>query len=91
MFDQRGVGFSEPALDCQELQDLKSRAIESHPTRAQEIDDQVEAAFACRDRLLWSGIELAAYNTAASAADVNDIRRALGYRQIDVWGLSYGT
>ena len=91
MFDQRGVGFSEPALDCQELQDLKYRAIESHPTRAQAIDDQVEAAFACRDRLRWSGIELAAYNTEASAADVNDIRRALGYRQIDVWGLSYGT
>ena len=91
MFDQRGVGFSEPALDCQELRDLKYRAIESHPTRAQEIDDEVEAAFACRDRLLGSGIELAAYNTAASAADVNDIRRALGYRRIDVWGLSYGT
>ena len=91
MFDQRGVGFSEPALDCPELQDLKYRAIESHPTRAQEDDDEVEAAFACRDRLLGSGIELAAYNTAASAADVNDIRRALGYGQIDVWGLSYGT
>ena len=91
MFDQRGVGFSEPALDCHELQDLKYRAIESHPTRAQEVDDHVEAAFACRDRLLANGIELAAYNTAASAADVNDIRRALGYGRIDVWGLSYGT
>jgi pimeloyl-ACP methyl ester carboxylesterase len=91
MFDQRGVGFSEPALDCHELQALKYRAIEIHPTRAQETDDQVDAAFACRDRLLASGIELAAYNTPASAADVNDIRRALGYGQIDVWGLSYGT
>ena len=91
MFDQRGVGFSQPALDCQELRDLRYRAIESHPTRAQEDDDEVEAAFACRDRLLASGIELAAYNTAASAADVNDIRRAFGYRQMDVWGLSYGT
>lgn len=74
MFDQRGVGFSEPALDCQELRDLKYRAIESHPTRAEETDNQVEAAFACRNRLLGSGIELAAYSTAASAADVNDIR-----------------
>ena len=91
MFDQRGVGFSQPALDCQELRDLRDRTIESHPTRAQEDDDEVEAAFACRDRLLASGIELAAYTTAASAADVNDIRRAFGYGQMDVWGLSYGT
>ena len=91
MFDQRGVGFSQPALDCPELRDLRNRIIESHPTRAQEDDDEVEAAFACRDRLLGSGIELAAYNTAASAADVNDIRRTLGYGKMDVWGLSYGT
>jgi pimeloyl-ACP methyl ester carboxylesterase len=91
MFDQRGVGFSEPALDCQELRDLRDRTIQTHPTRDQEIDDRVEAGFACRDRLLGSGIELAAYNTEASAADVNDIRRALGYGQLDVWGLSYGT
>ena len=91
MFDQRGVGFSEPALDCPELEELKYREIERNPTRAQETDDYVEAAFACRDRLLASGIELAAYNTAASAADVNDVRGALGYGQIDVWGLSYGT
>ena len=91
MFDQRGVGFSEPALDCPELEALKYREIERHRTRAQETDDHVEAAFACRDRLLASGIELAAYNTAASAADVNDIRGALAYGPVDVWGLSYGT
>ncbi len=91
MFDQRGVGFSQPSLSCQELKDLKYRTIGSAPTRAQEIDDEVAAAFACRDRLVASGIKLAAYNNAASAADVNDLRIALGYSQMDVWGLSYGT
>ena len=91
MFDQRGVGYSQPALDCHELTDLALRTIETHRTRDQETDDQVEAAFACRDRLVASGIELAAYNTAANAADVNDLRIALGYRQFDVWGMSYGT
>jgi pimeloyl-ACP methyl ester carboxylesterase len=91
LFDQRGVGFSQPSLYCQELVDLKYQIIGSHPTREQETEDQVAAAFACRDRLVASGIELAAYNTAANAADVNDIRVALGYDRVDVWGLSYGT
>ena len=91
LFDQRGVGFSQPSLYCQELADLKYRTIGSHPTRDQDADDQVAAALACRDRLVASGIDLAAYNTAANADDVNDIRIALGYDDLDVWGLSYGT
>ena len=91
LLDQRGVGFSQPSLFCQELVDLKYRTIGTHPTRDQETDDRVAAAFACRDRLVASGIELAAYTTAANAADVNDVRLALGYDRVDVWGLSYGT
>ena len=91
VFDQRGVGFSRPSLSCEELIDLKYRTIGSHQTREQETEDTIQAAFSCRDRLLASGIKLAAYTTAANAADVNDIRVALGYDQVDVWGLSYGT
>ena len=91
MFDQRGVGFSQPSLYCEELRDLFYQTIGTNPTRDQEIEDQVAAAFACRDRLVASGIDLAAYDTTASAADVNDIILALGYGQVDVWGLSYGT
>ena len=91
MFDQRGVGFSQPSLGCQELVDLKYQTIGIRLTRDQETDAVVDAAFACRDRLVASGIELAAYTTGASAADVNDIRIALGYGPFDVWGLSYGT
>jgi pimeloyl-ACP methyl ester carboxylesterase len=91
MFDQRGVGYSQPALNCPELSDLELRTLGTHRTREQETEDQVEAAFACRDRLLASGIDLSAYDTAASAADVNDVRIALEYGRLDVWGISYGT
>jgi pimeloyl-ACP methyl ester carboxylesterase len=91
LFEQRGIGPSQPALDCPELTDLQLRLIELHPTREQEVGDIVAAAFACRDRLVASGIDLAAYTTTASAADVNDVRAALGYRRLDVWGLSYGS
>lgn len=91
MFDQRGVGFSQPSLQCPELRELKYRTIGLHRSRAREIEDRVDAAFACRDRLVASGIDLSAYHTAASAADVNDIRQTLHYGAMDVWGLSYGT
>jgi pimeloyl-ACP methyl ester carboxylesterase len=91
MFDQRGVGHSQPALHCPEVSDLALHTLGMHLTREQETEGQVEAAFACRDRLVASGIDLAAYDTAASAADVNDLRVALGYGELDVWGISYGT
>jgi pimeloyl-ACP methyl ester carboxylesterase len=37
------------------------------------------------------GIDLSAYNSAASAADLNDLRIALGYNQLNLYGVSYGT
>ncbi len=91
LFDQRGLGFSQPSLACQELTDLKYQRLGLHVSRAEETEGTVQASLRCRDRLLRAGIDLAAYTTAASAADVDDIRRALGYATVDLWGLSYGT
>ncbi|HEX2997270.1 MAG TPA: alpha/beta fold hydrolase, partial [Anaerolineales bacterium] len=45
----------------------------------------------CKDRLVSSGVDLPAYNTLENAADVNDIRLALGYEQINLQAGSYGT
>ena len=75
VFDQRGTGFSVPSLNCYEL----------------EEDEGENAVQACRDRLLDEGVNLDAYNTAATAADVNDLRLALGYEQVNLLGVSYGT
>jgi pimeloyl-ACP methyl ester carboxylesterase len=58
------------------------------PELEEEAEDGVQA---CRDRLIEEGVNLDAYNTAASAADVNDLRVALGYDQVNLWGISYGT
>lgn len=49
------------------------------------------ASHACHDRLVKEGINLAAYTSAANAADVNDLRMALGYAQWNIYGISYGT
>lgn len=59
----------------------------SEPT----LDCDLGASRACRDELVALGIDLSAYNTSESAADVNDLRLALGYEQINLVGVSYGT
>lgn len=74
--DQRGTGFSEPSLDCFEVDE------------AEEDDDPFSA---CADRLRESGVDLSAYNTAENAADIADLAQALGYDSWNILGVSYGT
>ena len=95
MFDQRGVGLSQPALDCpmfDELSlDLLDRQVDSRQVDDQEIVNLfLETLVGCQAELSQVA-ELSAYNTKASAADVNDLRQALGYQQVNLWGGSYGT
>lgn len=54
----------------------------------QGFDDSTQA---CHDRLVDEGIDLQAYNSAENAADLNDLRIALGYEVWNVYGISYGT
>ena len=51
---------------------------------------KVDALAACADELR-AVADLDAYHTAAIAADVEDLRRALGYEELNLWGTSYGT
>jgi pimeloyl-ACP methyl ester carboxylesterase len=46
---------------------------------------------ACHDQLVREGINLNAYTTLENAADVHDVVRALGYKQVNLEGISYGT
>lgn len=45
----------------------------------------------CRERLIEEGVDLSAYNSAATAADLNDLFTALGYERANLLGFSYGT
>ena len=49
-----------------------------------------EARRACVAELDAKGIDRLAYNTAASVADLIDLRRTLGYVSWDIRGASYG-
>jgi pimeloyl-ACP methyl ester carboxylesterase len=90
LFDQRGTGYSEPALDCPEyLKALFNDMDQEAGTR--QGGREISALQACHDRLVGQGINLGAYTTAANAADVNDLRIALGYAKWNLFGVSYGT
>lgn len=90
IFDQRGVGLSEPALECPEfVQAVFDLLDEPDPDVALQV--MFDAVMACRDRLVSEGHNLTMYNTVQNAADVNAIRFALGYDQINLWGGSYGS
>lgn len=84
LVDPRGIGHSTPSLDCPEvplvgpqLAGLRLR----DPARNAIL---IGAVTACHDRLVAQGVALEAYDLAANAADLEDIRKALGISQ---WNL----
>ena len=91
VFDQRGVGTSQPVLDCPEDTQVVFETLNQHLTEEERKRIHVEALRACRDRLDQEGVDLTGYNTAENAADVRDLRNALGIREWNIYGVSYGT
>ncbi len=91
LVDQRGTGLSQPSLACKETTALDYRTLDQHLSPQQEADLTVQAARQCRSRLAASGINLNAYTTLANAADVADLRQALGYPALNLYSVSYGT
>ena len=51
----------------------------------------MQALHTCHDRLVRSGVDLNAFNSLENAADVHDLILALGYKQANLYGVSYGT
>ena len=82
LVDQRGTGRSNP-LHCQ------TRIAEDPAAAFGHVFDPAVVA-ACREGLAKTH-DLSAYTTTAAADDLEDLRRALGYDRILIWGGSYGS
>ncbi|MGI8687418.1 MAG: alpha/beta hydrolase [Thermomicrobiales bacterium] len=91
VYDQRGVGLSQPSLTCPELGDTALAAYQQPTSAGSSVPPAVAAASHCHDRLVQQGIDVTAYTSVEDAADLNDLRVALGYRQLNLSGISYGT
>ncbi|HEX8282826.1 MAG TPA: alpha/beta fold hydrolase [Pyrinomonadaceae bacterium] len=82
-FDQRGTGESNP-LTCNlfaDDNDLRAYFEDIFP---------VQQVRACRERL-EKVADLKQYTTSVAVEDLDEVRRALGYEKINLYGGSYGT
>jgi pimeloyl-ACP methyl ester carboxylesterase len=91
VIDQRGAGYSEPALDCPEVSEAEHDAFDEFLPPEEARARAVAVVAACSGRLESGGVNLAAFRSQESAADLDDLRRALGYEQWNLYGVSYGT
>ena len=86
VFDLRGTGLSEPAL-CPDFGST-IRAVDAASPAAHER--WRSAVRRCVTSLRAEGVDRASYNAVESAADLTDLRSALGYTAWDVYAVSYG-
>jgi pimeloyl-ACP methyl ester carboxylesterase len=90
VIDQRGVGLSRPRLDCPEVVPYALGALARGASDDEYIDGYFDTLGGCIERLREAGVNLAAYTSAQSAADTAAALRALGYREANLFGISYG-
>jgi pimeloyl-ACP methyl ester carboxylesterase len=79
LLDQRGTGLSEP-LFCDYPEDWRATSDELPAVR--------QATQACLTRY---GERVRYYTSSVAVQDIERVRGALGYTQIDLYGASYGT
>jgi pimeloyl-ACP methyl ester carboxylesterase len=85
-FEQRGTHYASPNLEC----DGSGQAVQEAYLNHRSIDEAVlETVRQCHEKLLQQGIDLSAYNTDESAADIEDLRRLLGIDSLNLIGISY--
>ncbi|MGA1346220.1 MAG: alpha/beta hydrolase [Ilumatobacteraceae bacterium] len=89
--DPRGTGASSPTIDCIDDYDALTASTDLTPDDDAERDAQLavvaEYAAACVER---TGDAIAHMTTAATARDLDVLRRALGEDTISYFGTSYG-
>lgn len=91
VFDQRGTGFSEPALFAPEVDALEWDALLTDLDPDARRERYVRAVLDARQRFADLGVNLAAINTPEIVSDMEDVRLALGYEKLNLFGISYGT
>ena len=89
IFEQRGTKYAQPALECPEVSEANISSAKKQSGAKAARTAEIKAAKACFERLRAQGIDLSAYNSAESAADVEDLRRVLKLSKINLWGISY--
>src|SRR5215217_3140703 len=91
LLGQRGTMKDDPFLACPEVDQFLVKAVGIGAEDPAYPQQSAAAVRACRDRIAKNVIDVAAYNTTESVADVADLRTAMGIDQWNAYALSYGT
>lgn len=88
LVEQRGVGYSRPRLDCANRYSLDpGKPLDLMRLRNAER----RHARSCAQYWADKGVDLSGYNAREMAADIDALRRALGYEKINLLGGSFGS
>ncbi len=88
--DQRGVGQSQPALTCPDMTSGFQKILAVGPYSDQATRLLQDAEQSCYQNWVTQGINLAAYSTDATVADIEDLRQSLGVNQWNIYASGYG-
>ncbi len=82
-FDQRGGGVAQPLLDC------GTRGPQRRwPTERRAGPNRRSPALSALKEM---GVDLSRYNAEEVVKDIQDLRKTLGLKQIELMGVSYST
>jgi pimeloyl-ACP methyl ester carboxylesterase len=88
---QRGTYSAVPKLTCESIDRWPEDTLNMPYDAAATAKAYYQATVACLKVLAARTSDLGAYNTLESAADYDDLRRALHIDKWNVYGISYGT
>jgi pimeloyl-ACP methyl ester carboxylesterase len=86
--EHRGFGLSRPSLDCPGSYDLAL----DEPGNPDSYRD-AHCQYLTNAVSFWQeqGVDIAGYNAREMAADIDDLRQALGYERLSIYGGSFGS
>ena len=87
LVDTRGTGHSLPSLECPEV-DRTDPGVWAEPDPTGVLADAVQQ---CHARLTGSGVPVPSYDLVEAAADLEDLRQALGVEQWNVTAYGNGS
>jgi pimeloyl-ACP methyl ester carboxylesterase len=88
ILEQRGIGFSD---DFCPFYASRKPTTDDVSTHAESLAASHVRKADCAANASAAGVDLTAYSTIENARDVKALRRALGFEQWNVWGISYGS
>ncbi len=91
LFDQRGVGMAKPALECPEVNRVGMQLLTLTGKPEEQRSLYVQSLNECAARLRREGRDPANYTTRTTVADIADLRAALGIKEWNLLGGSYGS